>query len=124
MVLLRLAVIFLIDGELSHINAAIVDIGDEAGGHLFIAVGILREEILFGRCILYDGGVLSSCLSHVVDQSLLVEQLQMVLVFSLNKVGWFVECGGCMRLGWLLVGCSSVKGATLGGCIGDKLRSD
>ncbi len=48
MVLLRLAVIFLIDGELCHIDAAIVDIGDEAGGHLVITtVGISGEEILF-----------------------------------------------------------------------------
>lgn len=47
MVLLGLAVIFLIDGELCHIDAAIVDIGDEAGGNLFITVGISREKVLF-----------------------------------------------------------------------------
>ena len=47
MVLLRLAVIFLIDGELGHINATIVDIGDEASGQMVITVGILREKVLF-----------------------------------------------------------------------------
>ncbi len=58
MVLLRLAVIFLIDGELCHIDAALVYIGDEAGGNLVITVGIFFVKIFFLRCILDHGVVL------------------------------------------------------------------